>query len=51
VKKGLPRFAVPSMAEIKPEYSKDKVLRNAPPAQGIGMVYYGSSQKNCNIWP
>jgi hypothetical protein len=31
---------VPSVAEVMPEYSSDKVLINAPPAQGMGMVYY-----------
>jgi hypothetical protein len=36
VKGGLPRFTVPSV----PEFELKQMRRNAPPAQGVGMVYY-----------
>lgn len=62
VKDGLPRYAVPSTAGIKPVYDKAGKISNDPPARGLGMVYYvngpavdfdgdGKLDLCCGIWP
>jgi hypothetical protein len=40
VKEGLPRFAVPSVADIKPAFSSEGKIENLVPEKGRGMVYY-----------
>lgn len=44
VKDGLPRYAVPSVAGLKPIYrGTDRMIENVPPERGMGMVYYVTS--------
>ena len=62
VKEGLPRYAVPPVADIKLITSKDGKVQNEVPAEGRGMVYYvaspavdyngdGKLDFCCGIWP
>lgn len=43
VRDGLPRFAVPATAGIKPSYDQKGRIQNTVPATGVGMVYYVNS--------
>jgi hypothetical protein len=58
VRDGQPRFAVPEL----PAFSEEALKKNAPPATGVGMVYYvngpavdydgdGDLDFCCGIWP